>query len=757
MKNLFLATLMAAGSLQAQTIEEKKQSFVFGADSFSDLSPDQIESLEFVNEALSQKREELAEMFQRAQALHARGAIDNEYRDLLEEMHALRIDIAQIQEIWRKEATASSMGESYALWHQPDSSIFQLVMDYGAPDFLYVVPPEIGMIHCSLNSNLPIPKESWSETLELILSQYGIGVKQLNAYVRELFFMRNDLSGLKAILDKPEDLQLFQPQARICYILTPDSADPRATLTVLQKFSNMATTDIEIIGGKLYITGTMQEVQELMKLYAFVRTGSTSQDFQVVQLSKMDAKEMERILLSAFHDGKVGDEGSSLRVLPLENMAHSLFLSGTKDDVKKAQKLIKEIESQIEDPQEKTVFWYTVKHSDAEELATVLAKVYDLLISGAQIDGAIAPRKEEKKEEKKLPVETKTIKPGSEKKSHKTADGRNNFIVDAKTGAIIMVVEQDALPKIKELLKKLDVPKKMVQIECLLFEKKITNKNKSGLNLLRIGDAAKKAVETGLSWTPTHAGAGIMEFFMSRGKSKSGVPSYDLAYQFLLSQDDVQINASPSITTMNQTPATFAIVEEISIDSGANDKNGRMYNRAQYGIIIEVTPSISMEEGFITLDTDISFDTTKKNKEDRPDVTRRHIKNHVRIADGETLILGGLRQKNSHDNKDSIPFLGEIPGIGKLFGTTDMSDTSTEMFLFITPRIIGDPTKDEAQLRMEELKKRPGDVPEFFHELLEAKKKEKRRFFQGSMTALFGRKSNPTTPYRKHIEEYDGR
>ncbi|MFN0065007.1 MAG: secretin N-terminal domain-containing protein [Chlamydiales bacterium] len=762
-KNILVITLSCFSSLSSlwgQTIAEKKLSFIEGGVA-SDIDQEQMESLQFINEALQQKKAELTVAFQNVYSSYLTGEKEH-YQKLLTEIKELKTDIAQIQEMWRQEA-ASAATDTYALWHQPESSVLELVMDFGAPDYLYIVPPEIGMIHCSLNSNLPIPKESWGECLELILAQYGVGIKQHNPFLRELFYLRNDLSGLKAILDKPEELALFPPLARICFVLTPDSADPRATYLVLQKFSNFSATDIEIIHGKLYITGTAREVQELMKLYAFVKTGSSSQDFQVVQLAKMSAKEMETILLSAFHGGHVCEEGSSLRVLPLDNLSDSLFLTGTKDDVKKAQKLIREIEAQVEDPQEKTVFWYTVKHSDAEELATVLAKVYDLLVGGASFEGAKnAAVKAEEKKEGKLVVPSKLVGPHTGNNSHKTADGQNNFIVDLKTGAIIMVVEQEALPKIKELLKKLDVPKKMVQIEVLLFEKKMTNKNKTGLNLLRLGDAAANVAKTAMSWSPTNAGSGILEFFMSRGASKSGVPAYDVAYQFLLGQEDVQINASPSITTMNQTPASFAIVEEISIDAGANDKNNHLYNRAQYGIIIEVTPTINLDDenedtGFVTLDTDITFDTTKKNTNDRPDVTRRHIKNHVRIADGETVILGGLRRKNTQDNKDSIPFLGEVPGIGKLFSTNDMSDSSTEMFVFITPRIINDPIKDADNIKREELKKRPGDVPEFFHHLIEAKGRQKRRFFEGGMTALFGRKGTFTTPYRQKGEEYDGR
>ena len=69
-------------------------------------------------------------------------------------------------------------------------------------------------------------------------------------------------------------------------------------------------------------------------------------------------------------------------------------------------------------------------------------------------------------------------------------NNRDNFIVDLKTGAIVMVVEADILPKIKDLLAKLDVPKKMVQIETLLFEKVLNRENSMGLNFLKIGDAA---------------------------------------------------------------------------------------------------------------------------------------------------------------------------------------------------------------------------------------------------------------------------
>lgn len=753
--SIFLLLSLFSLSLNGQTIAEKKGSFVRVDNEMDDKIASQ---LRYINEELDEKRQELEALYKRASKLYDAEASLEQYVPLMTRIAVLKHDIAQMQKMWREETKAYSHTDQYALWHQPETTIGQLVLDYGAADAIFLMPPEISGMRLSLNSSLPIPRESWGECLEAVLSQYGIGMRALNPYVKELYIMRNNPGAIDAIVDSAEKLDLFPSTKRVCFLLSPDSADPRGDARFLEKFSDPTLTKIDSVGGQIYITSTVEAVKELLKLYSFAKAGMHGQDFQLVSLAKLEAVEMLTILNSAFHGGNtVTEESSSLRIIPLQTLAHSLFLMGSKADIKKAKQLIADVEAQIEDPQEKTVFWYTTKHSDAEELAQVLARVYDLLVDGK---GAKVSAQTVASGKKGSPVPRIQVAPGSSKRtSHKTADGQNNFIVDPKTGAIIMVVENEALPKIKELLKKLDVPKKMVQIEVLLLEKKVSNQNKSGLNLLRLAGAASNKASEALSWGGA-PGAGILEFFISR-KEGSGIPAYDLAYQFMLGQEDVQINASPSVTTINQTPATIAIVDEISIDGGADDKKNRIYSRAQYGITMEITPTINVNEeqsdtAYITLDTDITFDTTKRNPNDRPDVTRRHIKNHVRIADGETVILGGLRRKSSQDNKDSIPFLGDIPGIGKLFSHTEMHDSSTEMFVFITPKIIADPIEEATVQRRQELQRRPGDTPAFLHELVEAQAREKKRLFAGSLSALFGRGENEAT-MRTREGEYDGR
>jgi general secretion pathway protein D len=761
-----LATLplivsLAIGTLPAQTIAEKKESLTIktaqGNEGFT-------EALKLVNETLEEKKLELQNLYEKAQIFLSHNVSESSIKEVLAEANSLKADIQNIQEMWRKEAASYSQTEEYALWQQTDTTLFNLVTEYGSNDFLYIIPKDIGAISVNIFSSLPIPKESWSECLELILCQHGVALKKHNAYIQELYLTKNDGGSVKVITDNLDQLALLPMTSRACFILNPQSSDLRASLQFLKRFANPSCISLDVIAGRIFITGSIQSIQELVKLYQFSHTSGGSQETSVVTLNKLEAKQMETILKSAF-----SVEGSSLQVVPLESMSQSLFLTGSKEEIKKALKLIREVENQIEDPREKTVFWYVAKHSDAEELASVLARVYDLLTGSGSVStkkGADKKPDEGKKsdEAKKgaLAVMPASIENSSSgPKSHKTADGQNNFIVDPKTGAIIMVVEQEALPKIKELLKKLDIPKKMVQIEVLLFEKKISNQNNCGLNLLKLGSEALNKTSMGLGWG-AFTGSGILEFFTSRAKG-GGIPAYDLAYQFLMSQQDIQINASPSVTTMNQTPAKIAIVDEISIDSGTGDKKEKVYNRAQYGIVMEITPTINIEEteegekGFILLDTDITFDTTQKNSNDRPDVTRRHIKNHVRIPDGQTVILGGLRRKSCDDAQDSIPFLGEIPGIGKLFSCSKMNDNSTEMFVFITPKIINDPLEDGERIKREELRKRPGDVPELLQSVLSAKASQKKRLFEESMKALLGRKEPAVNARTNGPAEYEGR
>jgi general secretion pathway protein D len=821
--------------LSAMTIAEKKA--IVSRDT-SDLDPDSQDALHKINEEHAVQEGELHTLYAQVIELHSQNAPECRYQELIGKIKELKNSLSALDQKWKQLAAEGAISEDYALWQQPDTSLEQLVMDYGSHDYVYLIPPSVGMIKLSIASNLPIPRSSWTEMLDLILTKNGVGIRQLNSYLRELYLLPTSQSGISLITNKRADLSLFPTEMRIAYMLSPEVTDVRRVWFFLDKFTNHQSIALQQIGRDIMIVGTVGEINDLLKLYDFVAANRGEKEHKLISLSRADPEEMAHILTSIFdqeqcQSGALPEGGfipscdtlssNGLQIMVLNSHTHALFLVGTREEISKAERIINEVESQLCTARDKVVYWYTAKHSDAEEMASVLARIYALMVvenTGAGNGNGAPPPDTTDITVTPGPVPpppyhepffqegSVAINPAPATLLPETTvfvdENRQNFIVDAKTGSIVMVVKAEFLPKIKELIKKLDVPKKMVQIEVLLVEKKLTNTSNYGLNLLKIGCGASNTHQNGFSFSDQgqfigrgdghgghdgrgghggqnldfkgHLAKGLTEFIISRG-SCGLLPAFDMIYNFLISQDEIQINACPSVTTINQTPARIVVVEETSINTGIVEvpTTGQValkdsFTRAQYGITLEITPTIHIREesdgscfyeddgpDYITLQTNVNFDTIQPTHHapNRPNVTRRSINNEVMIPDGQTVILGGLRRKNTHDGKESIPFLGEIPGIGKLFSETQMNDSSTEMFIFITPKIIYDPVEDLERIKMEELNKRPGDLPEFLLLVESARQHEKERLLSATMRILFGRESAELYP--TVCGEYDGR
>lgn len=816
-----LSLLCSSNVSIAQSIADKKASL---KETESDLDRDTEQLLFQINKETEEIENRIKNLYEEAYRLYENEAPEEQYRSIIEQIKENKRQLTHLENTWREAASRGNRPEGYGLWHAPETTLEQLIIDYGSQDYVYLIPPEVGSIKLSIDSNLPIPRASWSEMLELILAQNGVGIKALNPYLRQLYLVKQNNSSLRMITNRSCDLEVLPEDARVSFVLSPEPSEVRRVYLFLEKFVNPQTTLLQVLGRDILIIGPVADIQDLLKLYEFIATNRGDKEYRLVPVHKVRADEMARILSAVFDQSieKKGQapveneanrqalaESNGLRIIILENMAQALFLVGTKEELKKAEEIIRNVESQVGGARDKVVFWYTVKHSDSEELADVLYRVYNLMImtgTGVESKASIAANDVVVIDNNPVPPPPPPLPPPPQKEPPATLYGqegfyqeggyivnpapaqpgiivqndpnldRDNFIVDIKTGSIVMVVEADVLPKLKDLLRKLDVPKKMVQIETLLFEKILNRENNFGLNLLKIGDPASQNNLSGAVFNNLFPNCrdfvpgnrGVFEFFISREKSCSGIPGFDLAYRFLLSQDDVQINSSPSILTINQTPATISINEDISINTGVFEVETAKgvtlkdaFTRAQYGITISIKPTIHMRDyedcdgnenyDYVTLETDITFDTIQPGGDrSRPDVARRHITNQVQVPDGQTVIVGGLRRKVSSDRREGIPFLGEIPGLGKLFSTTSLKDSSTEMFIFITPRIVQDPKDQLIQLRQELLCRRPGDIPYFLECLEEAHRYEKTRLFEGSMTLLLGRR-----PPRYYVSEAD--
>jgi general secretion pathway protein D len=281
--------------------------------------------------------------------LAAEDAQEGAYQELLAEVNRIKYTVQNLENEWRGVALAENKQEeeSYAFWDQEETTLSQLIMEYGANDYLYIIPPEMLTMKMNMHSGIPIPRESWTDLLEIILTQNGVGVKQLNAYARQLYMLKQDLLTVDIIANHPRDLQKLPPNTRMIYIFSPPPEQVKSVSFFFERFRDPKRTFIYQVGFKVAIVSMKEEVEKLLSLYDAVWEKESEKVTRVVPLKKMSTSDMEKILRSYF--GELADKNriSMMRGnedLSIMTLSHetSLVLIGMKDMVKKAEDIIKD-------------------------------------------------------------------------------------------------------------------------------------------------------------------------------------------------------------------------------------------------------------------------------------------------------------------------------------------------------------------------------------------------------------------------------
>lgn len=651
--------------------------------------------------------------------------------ELLGEVARIKEQLTACEKQTLEEAQKVSEGETYAFWNDRELTIEKLLVEYGPGDALYLIPPEIGQMKLAIRANLPMPRALWPVLIAQILLENGVEVDRISPFVKSLKLSKNHILSLSVLTDQFEVLESYSGDLRGALLVRTGFCETKKT-RFLESMAKGHNITAQFFEQEALFIGKIEQLRAFAKLSRFILASDTTAEVKTYWTQKLSAKEAKKLLevaLSA-RNGRFASSApravSDLKIFASSELDHLLLFCGSQAQVERAVEMLGEIEKEIQDPEQTQVFWYRCKHASAEDVAATLSKVYPQMEQTFVEDG-----------------EKNDTKIGSAAK-----EKVERFVVNAKTSSIIMIIEKRRFHQIEELLKKLDTPKQMVKIEVLLFEKTTRDSNEFGLESLKIG--GEQTERRGIIWKGAE---GLLNFLLPRGR-RGSVPAYSLAYRLLLSGRDLQLNSCPSITTMNATPATISILDEISIDNGITYVENRdqtnprkSFSREKFGISITLTPTINPpdpdrgeDEGSITLESNINFESIHRSgNKDRPDVTKRHIENQVRIPSGQTVIIGGLRKKNAEGASGRIPFLGQIPGIGKLFCFTEHLDEQTEMFIFITPHIIKGEMAEREQLEQEELKKRPGDRPAFIQALEEARSVRQEESFAESFKRLFHR------------------
>jgi len=170
-----------------------------------------------------------------------------------------------------------------------------------------------------------------------------------------------------------------------------------------------------------------------------------------------------------------------------------------------------------------------------------------------------------------------------------------------------------------------------------------------------------------------------------------------MSIQALETKGVVEVLAEPNIVAANGKEASFLAGGEFPypvVQAGAGGAGAAVTIQfKQYGVRLNFIPTIT-PRGTIRLQvapevSALDFtDAVVISGFEVPAITTRKIKTEVELADGQSFVLGGLLDNRETDAFSKVPFLGDIPILGKFFQSSSKNRTNTELIVLVTPEIV---------------------------------------------------------------------
>ena len=166
----------------------------------------------------------------------------------------------------------------------------------------------------------------------------------------------------------------------------------------------------------------------------------------------------------------------------------------------------------------------------------------------------------------------------------------------------------------------------------------------------------------------------------------------DLELSALQADGYGEVISTPKVLTGDKQKAKVATGQEVPYQTTTNSASGSTATTSfkEALLSLEVTPSIT-PDGKVQMQLDIAKDSIAGEAPNGELILNKNtITTNVLVNNGETVILGGVFEQTTSNSQTKVPFLGDIPYIGRLFRKDTKSDAKQELLIFVTPRIVND-------------------------------------------------------------------
>ncbi len=282
-------------------------------------------------------------------------------------------------------------------------------------------------------------------------------------------------------------------------------------------------------------------------------------------------------------------------------------------------------------------------------------------------------------------------------------EGEVTIVPDVPTNSLLIRATPADFEVIREAVEQLDIRPLQVMIEVLIAEVRKDALMKLGLEVLLSNEPSGGDTRVDGSLGERILGNLIMRIM------HLDALRVDALFEALSTSSDVSILSRPVLVTVNNHEASILVGTQqpfIQVSRALPTEAAVRDQVVQFrdvGTKLTVIPTINYD-GYVTLSLvqEVSV-ATEQIQFGAPVISTREVSTLLFVRDGQTVVIGGLIDRQRERTRSGIPLLKDIPIIGALFGSSSWRTVETELFLFLTPHVLAtDEDVDAARERIEE-------------------------------------------------------
>jgi len=544
------------------------------------------------------------------------------------------------------------------------------------------------------------------------------------------------------------------------YILRPSHAQVETLRGALDSIRSPAG-NIQVAGSMLIITDYASQVRDMMSLARAIDIPGGSDGIYTIPVKNADATALatklnEILGISAGAGGTAGGATSGKRAaaagggtaapagdevagaipskILVDDRTNTLIVVSSEAGYFRVKALVDRLDISLDTEGGTSIRVHPLENALAEELATTLnaAMGQGNQQQGGARGGAARPA-----------GNTATPTPPPVAGDLGTSlEGTVRVIGDKPTNSLIVMSSGRDYVAIKDVIRRLDQPRRQIFIEALILEVQLSKDLNLGTSShggmpVNNGDLIIGGVQTpslkSLDLTTLAAATGLIGGLVGAPLANStallgtSIPSYGILFQALATQDNSNILSAPHVIAIDNEKAEFSVGNNIPYQAGLSFGGfglpqtgtqslpggiGQNIQREKLNLTLNVTPHISSNDSVRLEIEQETKDIGGKDPQLGPTWTERKLKTQVVVHDQQSVVIGGLIQEKDIYNVTKVPLLGDIPILGYLFKYSTKSKRKTNLLILLTPYIIKDQL-DLASIRERKVREREEFVRSF--------------------------------------------